>query len=357
MKILHLISSLKTGGKERLLIDICKVNDYDVTSMVVVIINNVVDNVLLSDLKSTGAKVIELKRKPGGQKLKYIYLIRNYIKSLKPEILHMHGDIEVFFGLLASLMMDNKTVCTLHDTNLWKTSLKDKITKRLAIRLIDKFIVISDSVKDDFMKGTSMNGENFKVIPNGIPLQKFQRRELSSNSSEIICVARLESEKKGQDILIRALAKLKKDGIECSCKLVGEGESRQYLEALSKKCGLADNIQFLGNRSDVPELLANACIFVLSSRYEGFGIVVIEAMAAGIPVIASNIDGPKEIITDSQNGLLFESENENDLAKKLKMVIKDRTLRNRLIHNAFISVQEYSIEKMCDRYLSAYNSL
>ncbi|KAF5433463.1 Glycosyltransferase involved in cell wall bisynthesis [Candidatus Methanophagaceae archaeon] len=357
MKILHLISSLETGGKERLLIDICKANDYDGTSMAVVIISNAVDDVMLSDLKSTGAKVIELKRKPGGPKLKYIYLIRNYIKGLKPQILHMHGDIEVFFGSLASLWVGNKTVCTLHDINLWRASLKGKITKRLAIRLIDKFIAISDSVKDDFMKGTSMNGKNIQVIPNGIPLQKFRRSEQSSDSSEIICVARLEYEKKGQDILIKAIAILKNDGIECHCKFVGEGESRQYLELLVKKYELTDNIEFLGNRSDVPELLANAGTFVLPSRYEGFGIVIIEAMGTGIPVIASKIDGPKEIITHGENGLLFESDNEVDLAEKIKMVINDGILRNRLIRDAFLSAQEYSIEKMCDGYLAVYNSL
>lgn len=357
MKIVHLISSLKTGGAERLLVDLCKINDYSMNSMVVVIINNVVDDVMLSDLKSTGAKVIELKRKPGGQKLKYIYLIRNYIKGLKPEILHMHGDIEVFFGSLASLWMGNKTVCTLHSISLWRMSLKGKLIKYIATRLIDKFIAISDAVRNDFMKGTSMNGGNIQVIPNGIPLQKFRRKEQSSDSSEIICVARLESEKKGQDILIRALAKLKKDGIECSCKFVGEGQSRGYLERLVVESSLGNNIKFLGNRSDVSELLANAGVFILPSRCEGFGITIIEAMAIGIPVIASNIDGPKEIITHGENGLLFESENEHELAEKIKMMFNADNLRDRLVNNAFLSVHEYSIKKMYNKYLAVYNDL
>jgi len=357
MKILHLISSLKRGGAERLLVDLCKVNDYSMNSIVVVIINNVVDNGLLSELKSTGAQVIENKRRAGGTKIKYILLIRDLIKSLKPQILHMHGDMAVFFGSLASLWMDNKTVCTLHETNLWRASLKGKLTKYIAIKLIDKFIAISNAVRNDFMVGTSMNGENIKVIPNGIPLQKFRRREQSHDSLEIICVARLESEKKGQDILIRALAKLKKDGIEFFCKFVGEGQSRGYLERLVVEYSLGDNIKFLGSRSDVPELLANAGIFILPSRWEGFGITIIEAMAIGIPVVASNIDGPKEIITDSQNGLLFESENEYELSEKIKMLFNADNLRDRLVNNAFLSVHEYSIEKMYNKYLAVYNDL
>lgn len=357
MKIVHLISSLKTGGAERLLVDLCKVTDYTMNSIVVVIINNVADNGLLSEAKGTGAEVIELKRRPRSAKLKYILLIRNLIKRIKPQIVHMHGNMPVFFGSAACLCLNTKTICTLHGTNLWRASLKDKITKYVAIKLIDSFIAISSAVKDDFMAGTSMNGQNIKVVSNGIPLQKFGRRQEASDPREIICVARLKSDKKGQDILIRALAKLKKDGIECSCKLVGEGKSRKYLEALAKKYSLADNIQFLGNRSDVPELLTNAGIFVLSSRYEGFGIAIIEAMAAGIPVIASNIDGPKEIITDGQNGLLFESDNEVDLAEKIKMVIRDNNLRDLLVNNAFLSSQEYSIEKMYNKYLAVYNDL
>jgi glycosyltransferase involved in cell wall biosynthesis len=357
MKILHLISSLKTGGAERLLVDLCKVSDYSMNFLMVVIINNVVDNELLSELKSTGAQVIENKRRPGGTKLKYILLIRDLIKSLKPQILHMHDDMSVFFGSLASLWLNNKMVCTLHGTNLWRASLKDKTTKCLSIKCIDSFIAISKAVKDDFMKGTSLNGQNIKVVPNGIPLEKFRRREQFSDSREIICVARLESEKKGQDILIRALAILKNDGVECSCKLVGEGKSRKYLERLVEEYCLGDNIKFLGNRTDVPELLANAGTFVLPSRYEGFGIVIIEAMGTGIPVIASNIDGPKEIITNGENGLLFESDNEHDLAAKIKTLISDDNLRDRLVNKAFCSVQEYSIEKMYNTYLETYNDL
>lgn len=356
MKILHLISSLKTGGAERLLVDLCKVNDYSVNSIAVVIINNVVDNGLLSELKSTGAQVIENKRRAGGTKIKYILLMRDLIKSLKPQILHMHGDMAVFFGSLASLGMRHKTICTLHDTNLWRASLKGKMTKKIAISFVDEFIAISEAVKDDFMAGTSMNGQNIKVVPNGIPLEKFRRKEQPSDSSEIICVARLVTEKKGQDILVKALAILKNDSIVCSCKLVGDGESGEYLEALAKKYSLVDNIHFLGNRSDVPELLANAGIFVLPSRYEGFGIAIIEAMAAGIPVIASNIDGPKEIITHGINGLLFESENEVDLAAKIKMLISNDSLRDRLGSSALLSAQEHSIEKMYTKYLTVYNS-
>lgn len=339
------------------MVDICKVNDYSMNSLMVVIINNVVDNGLLSELKSTGAQVIENKRRAGGTKLKYILLIRDLIKSLKPQILHMHGDMAVFFGSLASLGMWHKTICTLHGTNLWRTSLKDKITKYVAIKLIDSFIAISSAVKDDFLSGTSLNGQNIKVVPNGIPLEKFRRREQPSDSSEIICVARLVTEKKGQDILIRALAILKNDSIVCSCKLVGDGESGEYLEALAKKYSLVDNIQFLGNRSDVPELLANAGIFILPSRCEGFGITIIEAMAIGIPVVASNIDGPKEIITNGQNGLLFECDNEVDLAEKIKMLITDNSLREKLASNALTFVKDYSIERMYSSYLAFYKKI
>lgn len=357
MKILHLISSLKTGGAERLLVDICKVNDYASNYIVVVIINDVVEQDILSELKGTGAEAIELKRRPGGAKLKNILLIRSLIKSMKPEILHMHGDMPVFFGTLASLWMRNKTICTLHSTNLWRISLKDKITKGIAIKLINRFIAISQAVKDDFMVGTSMNGEKVEVIPNGIPIQKFRRRDQSFDPREIICVARFVHIKKGQDILIKAISTLKKEGVECFCKLVGDGESRKYLETLVEQYYLQNNVEFLGKRSDVPELLAKAGIFVLPSRWEGFGIALIEAMAAGIPVIASNIDGPKEIITHGENGLLFESGNVTDLAKKIKMLINDINLRDRLVNNAFISAQEYSIEKMYSRYLAVYNNI
>lgn len=357
LKIVHLISSLSNAGIERLLVDICQTNDYKKNPLMVIIINHVVDDTLLSDLRKTSAEVIELKRRPGGQKLKYILLIRSILKYSKPHVLHMHDDLSVFFGVLGGLYLKTKKIFTLHAVNLFPRSLKGRITKFLAIKLVDRFIAISSSVKTDFVAGTCIDGENITVVPNGIRLEKFQHTNRRLRLEEIICVARLLHQKKGQDVLIKALSILKKEGLQCSCKIVGDGISRHYLANMALEYGLRDSMQFLGNRHDVPELLSKAGIFVLPSRYEGFGISIIEAMAAGIPVVASNIDGPKEIITDAENGLLFEVDNENELAEKINMLVNDFDLRNKIVKNAFSTIQYYTIEKMHNKYLEVYNSV
>lgn len=355
MKIVHLISSLSNAGIERLLVDICTANDYKRNPLMVIIINDVVDGILLSDLKKTGVEVIKCKRRPGGQKLKYVFLIRSILKRFKPDILHMHDDLSVFFGLLASIWL--KKIYTLHSVNLFSGSLKDRVIKFLAIQLIDRFIAISSFVKTDFMADTSVDEKNIVVVHNGISLEKFQFTTTFPRLEEIICVARLYHQRKGQDLLIKALGELKKEGVQCHCRIVGEGSSREYLENMVSEYGLRDSIEFLGNRHDVPELLGKAGIFVLPSRYEGFGISIIEAMATGIPVIASNIHGPKEIITHGENGLLFEGENEKDLSRKIKLLINDCDLRDRIVTNALSTVQAYSIEKMYSKYLAVYNSV
>ncbi len=354
MKITHLISSLNNAGKERLLVDVCKVNDYKSNQLMVIIINDVAKDTLLSELKGTSARVIELKRKPGGQKFKFIFLIRSMLKSFKPHVLHMHEDLSLFFGLIGSIGLNIRRIFTLHEVNVLSHSIKNRITKLLAKKFIDRYIAVSLYVKTNFISNTLINSEKIFVIHNGISLEKFQRTESLSRPSDIICVARLFHKIKGQDLLIKALAILKKDGHSFHCRFVGEGSSRKYLENISEACNLTDSIEFLGNRGDIPELLCNAGIFILPSRLEGFGISIIEAMAVGIPVIASNIAGPGEIILHGKNGVLFENENAKDLAEKILMLISNCTLRNTIVKNALSTAQDYSIEKMYNGYLTVY---
>ncbi|MCP4976876.1 MAG: glycosyltransferase family 4 protein, partial [Maribacter sp.] len=344
------------AGKERLLVDVCKVNDYKSNPLTVIIINDVVDDALLSTLKGTGARVIELKRKPRGQKFKFILLIRSILKRFKPHVIHMHEDLSLFFGLIGSIGMHNRKIFTLHEVNFYSCSLKDRISKFLAIKLIDRYIAIASSVKTNFDTSVHTNRGKVIVVHNGISLEKFKRAESLSRLDDIICVARLYHKHKGQDLLIRALAILRNEGRNCYCRFVGEGSSRKYLEKMVEEYELTNSIEFLGNKDDIPELLCNSGIFILPSRYEGFGVSIIEAMSIGIPVIASNIDGPKEIITHGENGLLFESNNARDLVEKIVMLMNDCTLRTTIVNNALLTAQDYSIEKTYNGYISVYNS-
>ena len=140
-------------------------------------------------------------------------------------------------------------------------------------------------------------------------------------------VARILPEKKGQDILIRAVAEIKDKYPNIKCMFAGSpSNGRTYfkdeLEQIARDTGVYDKVEFVGDITDVPSFLDNLDIFVLPSRYEGFGISLIEAMSMGLPCISSDIEGPKEIIKDNKYGVLFKTGDYKDLASKLSYVIK-----------------------------------
>jgi len=201
-------------------------------------------------------------------------------------------------------------------------------------------------------------------VYNGIKLDKFsQVAQEPFEKLKIINVARMEHEIKGQDILIKALKICKDKGLVFDCKLVGENESLytrasdKYIKELIKNFGLEQEIKILGTRHDIPSLLRQSNLFILPSRQEGFGLVVIEAMAARVLTISSNIDGPSELIEHGKTGFLFETENPEDLAQKIVYVHKNMHNLTKIRQNASEFVKNFDIKFMSKNILKIYENL
>ena len=168
-----------------------------------------------------------------------------------------------------------------------------------------------------------------KSVTNRVSIKNNERVEvLTDNRLHVGNVARFFPEKKGQDVLVRAIEILKTKYPDIQCCMAGgiyrgQEENWNRLEMYIKDHDLENNIRLYGNVENIPDFLTTIGIFVLPSIYEGFGISLIEAMAMGIPCIASNIDGPREIIKDSSLGVLAEPGNEQNLADKIDYVIEN----------------------------------
>jgi len=343
-----------SGGKENLLVNICAANSESTHSMAVIIINDNIDPYILSRLKKTKTQVFSIERKPGKSIISAINRIRRIVNTLKPDIIHTHENLSAILGVLASFNSGSKRVHTLHCGNVYAFSLKERITKWIQGNSIHEFIAISPSVKQDFLKRCPVNPARITEAHNGIPLDRFSNSTDVSSHGSIVCIARLDHIVKGQDILIRAIAILKNNHISCTCRFVGDGESRNFLENLTAELGLAPDIEFLGTRSDVPDLIADAGMAVLPSRHEGFGIAAIEAMACGRPVIASAVGGLKDLIEHGKNGLLFEPDNPQDLAAQIQRLLEDSNLCKFLVKCGLETAKACSIENMNERYMSVY---
>lgn len=362
MNIMFLIFSYNIGGIERLLIDMSNELSHRGHHVHLCVINHDYSTDLLNNYSNDITVHLLNKTKGSRGFLKYMVQLSRLVKRNNINILHCQEINCVIFSLFTKLSCPGISILdTVHDTHIyteypsWKIFIEKIFCK--------KVIAISESVKSEILS-RNIPESQIQVIYNAIDTSKFQVKSSKSLDSKAIRlgnVARIMPQKKGQFLLLEAIAELKKDYPAIHCDFAG-GVSPKYQSEYQKLLDyieshqLTNNITFCGSMNDIPSFLDSINIFILPSYYEGFGIALIEAMAAGLPCIASNIDGPKEIISDSNLGVLFESGNVSDLVYKIKEVIEHYSSYDPNKISAYIS-SKFSMPVMIDNLLSLYHKL
>jgi GalNAc-alpha-(1->4)-GalNAc-alpha-(1->3)-diNAcBac-PP-undecaprenol alpha-1,4-N-acetyl-D-galactosaminyltransferase len=177
------------------------------------------------------------------------------------------------------------------------------------------------------------------------PLDKGPAKRLLARPA-LLAVGRLDGPK-GYDLLFRAFARLKDRHLNWTLTILGEGPMRHELETLGRQLGISNRVNFLGRVSNPYDFFAQADIFVTASRYEGFPMALCEAMACGLPVIATDCpSGPKEIIRDGVDGVLVPNEDVEALTSAINRLIEDEAMRQRLGSHATEVIERFSLEKV-----------
>lgn len=375
MNVLFLIFSFNTGGIEKQLIEMANNMVGKGHHVYLCIINYRYEEALFKRINKN-VKLIRLNRPENSRnKLKYMLELSSIVKENKIQIIHCQEPTGVVFSIAARLLNPGMRVIeTVHD--IGEAKLYSGLELRVADFFCREYIAISDAVRNEIIS-RGIRNERITVINNAVNTKEFcpsvgncrfdihGSQENAGRSFEkklfIGNVARFYPEKKGQDILVKAIEilKIKYPGIHCSfAGGVYRGQEGNWgkLQKYINDNNLVDNITLLGNVEDIPGFLAQIGIFVLPSIYEGFGISLIEAMAMGIPCVASNIDGPREILKETPFGVLAEPGNATDLAEKIDYVISnyysyDGDKMSRYIKN------KYDIDKMVDKHLGLYKGL
>lgn len=358
IKLIHIIPTLDMGGAERLMVDIVKNLNPENFSVKIICLKRF--GVWGLELKDFGVPLILLGQKRGLSLFSLIKLIR-ILKQERPDIVHTHLFGADSYGALAARLAGVKyLVSTEHNLNYNDGFIKNAV-KILISKLFDKIIAVSSAVKDYIIKTYYIKTEKISVIYNGIEVNKFleprdRLGEVKNNQKIIIgSIGRL-TKQKGFAYLIEAISKLPGRNIECL--IAGDGELKKELETKVKKLGLDDKIKFLGWQKDIKSFLDKIDIFILPSLWEGFGIAILEAGAAGLPVVASKVNGIKEIIEDNKDGLLVEPADSDELARKIESLLKDGNLRVELAANLRIKIKNnFNIKKIADSYEELYLSL
>ncbi len=350
IKILHVIPSLDTGGAERLLLDICKTIDSSIFELVVVCFKR---GGLWEKEISAHAKLIVIKRSSRFNFFSILKL-RNTIIKEKPDIVHTHlgGDI---YGRWFAGRLHIPVVSTEHNINQDESSLVT-LAKRLTIKYAQKIIAVSGAVGHDIVNRYKISSKKIIVIHNGIDISRFVYAAPQFKTPiKIGSIGRLV-EQKDFKTLIEACSLLKTK--DFSLQIAGQGNLKGELEAQIKNLKLEDSIKLIGQEENVADFLQSLDIFVLPSRWEGLGIAILEAGAAGPAVIASNVDGIKEIILDKDNGLLFSAGDVHALAANIQNLIDNPSYAQELsLAMQRTVVDKFTIQTMVSRYEDVYKQI
>ncbi len=345
MRIAHVTWTFTFGGIETMLVNI--VNEqvslgHEVH--VIIIEHDKVEPTLREKLHPSIAFHL-VDRKYGVKDVLAMVRLNRMLWQIDADAIHLHG-ASIFKYLLPRF----KKICnsTLHAMcNPANTNYIEKIPRVFSI---------SEIVADDLME---KKGVKAIVNPNGILPELIKTRSVPkmAGTVRVVQVSRLLHETKGQDLLIKAAQKLIERGYSnFELTFIGNGQSLEYLQALSKECLVDDKVCFLGARTQqyIFEHLCDYDLFVQPSRYEGFGLTVAEAMAAKLPVIVSSGQGPEEVVAYGECGYVFENGNAIDLADKIEVFLKGQNDKS-MIEKAYERVWNlYNIKVSVRSYLKQY---
>jgi glycosyltransferase involved in cell wall biosynthesis len=271
------------------------------------------------------------------------FLVYGLWKGLREEfdLIHAHYALpQGLLGVLLRKMVRKPLVITIHGSDLTVLG-RNPFTRPLiavVLKNADMVISVSDYLRKEALE-LGIPPDKIKTIPGGAPEIVLKKEGQKDSITYIGSLVR----QKGVDILIEAFREVKKAFPAVKLRIVGNGVERKRLERQAESI---EDIYFLGSRDDLSEVLEKSLLLVLPSREEGFGLVLLEAMAAGIPIVATNVGGIPEIVEDQVSGILVEKENPKELASGILAVLENGMLRQKLIRGGRKVARRYSWENM-----------
>ena len=374
MKIIHIIPNLKKGGAERLVIDIVRALNRNKDNQVKLILfeDNIeyeVDDILeLIEIIPSKVQLSIYKKNQLD-----ISTLQKSIENFKPDVIHSHL-FEAEIVSRSCYYPAAKWFTHLHDRmlpfenlKLFKIQAKKDLTnyfekryllKRYLLNGGNHFVAISADIEHYLISVLPRKLQQVYLLPNAIDVQRFQKPENHINSSnknicKLISIGRLDKNKNHQ-LLVDVVSILKNRSFPVHLEMIGEGDQRKNLESKISNLRLDSEISLLGMRENVQENLWDSDIYVHSAITEGFGLTLLEAMAAGLPVVCTDGKGNRELILEAENGFMIWERDPELLADKIEVLINDKKLRETMGRNARTFAEKFRIDEYCVKLLILY---
>jgi sugar transferase (PEP-CTERM/EpsH1 system associated) len=369
LTVLHVTWSLKTGGLEHLVVDLVRLGPGLGLRPVVAVLAEVGE--LSEQVRSEGAPLYVLGKR-SGLDFRMVTRLIGVIRQEKVDVVHAHNQGAMLYAGLSARLSRRPMIATRHGTSRWGRDQPVDRSYRLLSRLAGRLARYTVCVGNDSLRVARevdhipagrlrmiYNGVDSARFPHGPEARAEARRELGLDQEIplIVHVGRLSPEK-DQACLLQACARLKQGQKEFRLIILGDGDQREPLLALAEELGLSGMLDLPGARQDVWRYLAAADAFALSSLSEGISISLLEAMAAHLPVVATEVGGNPEVIVDGESGLLVPAKSPELLAQALGSVLGDPQLAGRLGRAAAQRVAtQFSLARMAGDYADLYRQV
>ncbi|HEY6390641.1 MAG TPA: glycosyltransferase family 4 protein [Bryobacteraceae bacterium] len=290
--------------------------------------------------------------------LKALWQCVRLIRTVRPDVVHAHTSKAGVIGRLAARLAGVPSIFTAHtwcfaEGTSWKWKAVGMPVERIAARCAARIITVSEANRTLAVRHRIAAPGKFVTVHNGIADSPHRANPGERAAPQIVMVARF-SEQKAQALLIDAVALIR---APFRLVLVGDGPLRPAAEQQVAKLNIGDRVRFLGQRMDIAEILASSHIFALFTHWEGFPISILEAMRAGLPVVASDVNGVREAVADGSTGFLAAAGDVATFRQRLAQLLQNDSLREKLgAAGRHRFEKEFTVEAMLERTAGIYRS-
>lgn len=362
LRLLQITHDLDLGGLQQVVYNLCRTIDRSRFDIFVLCLRE--KGCFADDVEALGVPVYLLEQKTDGADYLAFLKVANLLKTLKIDVIHTHNTQPFFDGTVGALIAGVKTIVHTDHARSFPDKTRYMVAEWLMSHFAYKVVGCSAHTSAQLIKYEKISPKKIVTIPNGIDGSRFQieidepakRAELGiKKSGPILGVAVRLSEQKGISYLLQAMPAVLVKHPDATLVIAGDGDLKAQLEAETETLNIADSVIFAGARKDIPELLQLFDIYVMPSLWEGLPMILLEAMAAGCPIIASDVGGNSSAVIHGQTGMLVAAKDVSGLSDAVIRLLTQPELRAEFADNARQLFQrQFSAGSMTTRYEKLY---
>ncbi len=362
LRVMQITHDLAIGGLQQVVVNICRTinrNTFDISVLCLRALGDFVPEV-----ENMGIKVFYLPQKQKGTDYFSFLKVAKILKEEKIDIIHTHNTQPFIDGTIGALLSGVNTIVHTDHARDFPDKRKYMFAEWLMSKFTYKVVGVSEHTSDNLIKYEKISAKKIVTIMNGIDGSKYnisidkdkKRKALViREKGPIIGIGVRLSEQKGITYLLQAMPEIIKIFPDITLIIAGEGPNEDELKRESVQLEIDKHVSFAGPRLDIPELLKLFDIYVLPSVWEGLPMVLLEAMAAGCPIVATNVGGNSTVIKHGENGSLVRPGDPAILSSEIIKLLSNEKLRNQYIKSSYaIFKEKFSASTMTRKYEELY---